>query len=134
MRAFFFLFFAIIITTNTACTGTKSSVYKATGVSAAMMKMLTGSWEAVGISVNNKTLVLGANDTNELIFKNDKMLLKALGKQELSPYSVKDKMIINPLKPTERPMKIVSINRTELNLNFVASDGQVVDMTFLRKN
>jgi hypothetical protein len=99
-----------------------------------MMKMLTGSWEAVGLSVNNKTIVLGANEASELVFKNDKMLLNALGKKELTTYSVKDKMIINPAKPTERPMKIVSITRTELNLNFTATDGQLVDMTFLRKN
>lgn len=134
MRGLLLLFCLFIITANTACTSGKASVYKPTGVSAAMMKMLTGSWEAVGLSVNNKTVVLGATETSELVFKNDKMLLKAVGKKELTTYSVKDKMIINPAKPTERPIKIVSITRTELNLMFTATDGQVVDMTFLRKN
>jgi hypothetical protein len=126
--------FAVLLTATTGCTGGKTAAYKPTGVSLSMMKLLTGSWEAVGLTVNNKTVALPANSSNELWFKNDKMMLSALGKKETSLYSVKDKMIINPLKPTERPMKIVSINRNELNLTFTAMDGQVVDMTFLRKN
>ena len=94
MRNFFLATACFLTICLTACTGGKTA-YKPTGVSLSMIKMLEGTWETVGMTVDSKTVLLAANESGDLIFTKNKMLLKALGKQELTNYSVKDKMIIS---------------------------------------
>ena len=90
-----------------SCGGSKTaSNYTPTGVSAAMIRLLTGSWEAVGMTVDGKSVTLPAKQTADISFKDGKMQLAALGKKESTPFTVKDKMIVNPTNLTERPLQI----------------------------
>jgi hypothetical protein len=122
----------------TACTGGKGTAaadkkYVPVGVSAAMMRLLNGSWEVVGITMDGKPVTLPAKGNTDIAFAKDKMTLAALGKKESATFTVKDKMIICPDKPAERPLRIASVTRTDLVLNFTASNGKPVEMVFLRK-
>ncbi len=117
-----------------ACGGSKTATtYKPSGVSASMVRLLTGTWEVVGMTVDGKSVALPPKQTAEISFKDGKMLLSALGKKENTPFTVKDKMIVNPANLTERPLQIASITRTDLVLNFVSSTGKPVEMVFLHK-
>lgn len=118
----------------TACGGAKTaSTYKPTGVSAAMIRLLTGGWEVVAMSIDGKPVTTPPKETAEISFKDGKMLLVALGKKESTPFTVKDKMIVNPVKMTERPLQITYLTRTDLILNFVSTTGKKVEMVFLHK-
>ncbi len=117
-----------------ACGGAKTgSSYTPTGVSAAMIRLLTGSWEVVGMSVDGKVVTLPPKQSAEISFKDGKMMLNALGKKEGTPFTVKDKMIVNPANMTDRPMQIASISRTDLVLNFTSSTGKPVELVCLHK-
>ncbi len=117
-----------------ACGGAKTgSSYTPTGVSAAMIRLLTGSWEVVGMSVEGKSVSLPPKQSAEISFKDGKMMLNVLGKKESTPFTVKDKMIVNPANMAERPMQIASISRTDLILNFTSSVGKPVELVCLHK-
>jgi hypothetical protein len=125
------LFVALFVA---ACSGSKTaSTYKPTGVSAAMIRLLSGTWEVVGMTVDGKSVSMPPKQAAEISFKDGKMLLTALGKKESSPFTVKDKMIVNPANLTERPLQIASITRTDLVLNFVSNTGKPVEVVFLHK-
>ena len=138
LRFNYIMFLLCAMLTFAACTGGKSTAattkkYVPVGVSAAMMHLLNGSWEVVGITMDGKTVTLPTKDDATIAFAKDKMTLAALGKKESATFTVKDKMIICPDKPAERPLRIASVTRTDLVLNFTASNGKPVEMVFLRK-
>ncbi len=131
---------AIAAANFTACKTSKTAASSKTkveksAISDALMRMLGGGWEMVGVTMDGKTLPLPTKEQAEISFNKDKMMLSALGRKESTPFMItKNKDIVAAENPTDRPMHIASLTRTDLVLTFNGSNGKPIEMTFLHKN